>query len=51
MAKDIVTIDNNEYLQGDDIGYSARNLGYMKSFATEYPDFLFLQARLANITV
>lgn len=36
---------------GSDSGYSARNLGYMKSFAAEYPDFPFLQAPLANFTV
>ena len=27
----------------NDRGYSARNLGYMKSFAQEYPDFPILQ--------
>jgi len=34
---------------GGDSGYSARNLGYMKSFATEYPDFPFLQVPLAKL--
>ena len=34
---------------GDESGYSARNLGYMKSFATEYPDFPFLQVPLAKL--
>lgn len=34
---------------GSDSGYSARNLGYMKSFATEYPDFPFLQVPLAEL--
>lgn len=33
----------------DDRGYSARNLGYMKSFAQEYPDFPFLQVPLAKL--
>lgn len=36
---------------GKDSGYSSRNLGYMKNFAAEYPDFPFLQARLAKFTV
>ncbi len=49
---------------GGDSGYSSRNLGYMKQFASEYPHFPFLQvplakmqempilqARLANFTV
>jgi hypothetical protein len=35
---------------GSDSGYSSRNLGYMKNFATEYPDFPFLQVPLAQIT-
>lgn len=30
-------------------GYSERNLGYMKVFAEEYPDFPFLQVPLAKI--
>ena len=34
---------------GSDSGYSARNLGYMKSFAAEYPDFPFLQVPLAKL--
>ncbi|MBR5068097.1 MAG: DUF1016 family protein [Bacteroidales bacterium] len=34
---------------GYDSGYSLRNLGYMKSFASEYPDFPFLQVPLAKI--
>lgn len=34
---------------GSDSGYSSRNLGYMKKFATEYPDFPFLQVPLAKI--
>ena len=34
---------------GSDSGYSARNLGYMKSFATEYPDFPFVQVPLAQL--
>lgn len=33
----------------DDRGYSARNLWNMKRFATEYPDFPFLQVPLAEI--
>ena len=33
----------------DDRGYSVRNLGYMKQFAMEYPDFPFLQVPLARI--
>ena len=31
-----------------DKGYSERNLGYMKKFASIYPDFPFLQVPLAN---
>ena len=34
---------------GGDSGYSVRNLGYMKSFAAEYPDFPFLQVPLAKL--
>lgn len=34
---------------GDDSGYSSRNLGYMKNFAKEYPDFPFLQVPLAKL--
>ena len=34
---------------GSDSGYSSRNLGYMKNFATEYPDFPFLQVPLAKL--
>ena len=34
---------------GDDSGYSSRNLGYMKGFATAYPDFPFLQVPLAKL--
>lgn len=30
-------------------GYSSRNLGYMKSFAKEYPDFPILQVPLAKL--
>lgn len=33
----------------DDRGYSKRNLGYMKSFAMQYPDFPFLQVSLAKL--
>lgn len=33
----------------DDRGYSKRNLGYMKSFAMQYPDFPFLQVTLAKL--
>ena len=33
----------------DDRGYSERNLGYMKQFAREYPDYPFLQVPLAKI--
>ena len=33
----------------DDRGYSRRNLGYMKSFAMQYPDFPFLQVPLAKL--
>ena len=36
LSKDLVK------LFPDDRGYSERNLGYMKKFATEYPDFPFL---------
>ena len=32
----------------DDKGYSERNLGYMKQFAREYPDFPILQVPLAK---
>ena len=34
---------------GKGCGYSERNLGYMKAFAEEYPDFPFLQVPLAKI--
>ena len=34
---------------GKDSGYSPRNLGYMKSFASEYPCFTFLQVPLAKL--
>ncbi|SEM47040.1 Predicted nuclease of restriction endonuclease-like (RecB) superfamily, DUF1016 family [Prevotella sp. ne3005] len=34
---------------GSDSGYSSRNLGYMKNFAAEYPDFPFLQVPLAKL--
>lgn len=33
----------------DDRGYSERNLGYMKQFAKEYPDYPILQVPLAKI--
>ena len=33
----------------DDHGYSKRNLGYMKSFSMQYPDFPFLQVPLAKM--
>ena len=33
----------------DDHGYSKRNLGYMKSFASAYPDFPILQVPLAKL--
>ena len=33
----------------DDRGYSKRNLGYMKSFDMQYPDFPFLQVPLAKL--
>ena len=33
----------------DDRGYSKRNLGYMKSFSMQYPDFPFLQVPLAKL--
>ena len=33
----------------DDRGYSKRNLGYMKRFAMQYPDFPFLQVPLAKL--
>ena len=33
----------------DDRGYSKRNLGYMKSFAMQYPDFPFLQVPLSKL--
>ncbi len=34
---------------GSDSGYSSRNLGYMKQFASEYPHFPFLQVPLAKM--
>lgn len=34
---------------GRDSGYSPRNLGYMKNFVSEYPDFPFLQVPLAKL--
>lgn len=36
---------------GDDSGYSSRNLGYMKNFAKEYPEFPFLQVPLAKLKI
>ncbi len=33
----------------DDRGYSKRNLGYMKSFAMQYPNFPFLQVPVAKL--
>jgi hypothetical protein len=39
---------NNELIRSDS-GYSPRNLGYMKIFASEYPDFPFLQVPLAKL--
>lgn len=33
----------------EDDGYSERNLGYMKRFALDYPDFPFLQVPLAEL--
>lgn len=33
----------------DDRGYSERNLGYMKQFAKEYPDYPILQVPLAKV--
>ena len=33
----------------DDRGFSKRNLGYMKSFAMQYPNFPFLQVPLAKL--
>lgn len=33
----------------DDRGYSKRNLGYMKSFAMQYPDFPFLASATCKI--
>ena len=33
----------------NDRGYSVRNLGYMKYFAQEYPDFPILQVPLAKL--
>jgi len=35
---------------GSDNGYSARSLGYMKSFAAEYPDFPFFASATCKIT-
>jgi hypothetical protein len=35
---------------GSDNGYSARSLGYMKSFAAEYPDFPFFASAICKIT-
>lgn len=35
----------------DDRGYSERNLGYMKRFALEYPDFPILQVPLAKLKI
>lgn len=35
---------------GKECGYSVRNLKYMRQFASEYPDFPFVQVPLAQIT-
>jgi predicted nuclease of restriction endonuclease-like (RecB) superfamily len=43
-----LSVDLQKYY-GNDSGYSSRNLGYMKSFAVEYPNFPFLQVPLAKI--
>ena len=42
---------SNDLLEryGSDSGYSPRNLGYMKQFVSEYPDFPFLQVPLAKL--
>ena len=41
--------DDLQKRYGSDSGYSRRNLGYMKQFAQEYPDFPFLQVPLAKL--
>ena len=43
LSKDLISRYPN------DSGYSKRNLGYMKSFAMQYPDFPFLQVTLAKL--
>lgn len=43
LSKDLISRYPN------DRGYSKRNLGYMKSFAMQYPDFPFLQVSLAKL--
>lgn len=42
LSKDLTNRFSN------DRGYSVRNLGYMKYFAKEYPDFPILQVHLQN---
>ena len=43
LSKDLISRYPN------DRGYSKLNLGYMKSFAMNYPDFPFLQVSLAKL--
>ena len=43
LSKDLISCYPN------DRGYSKRNLGYMKSFAMQNPDFPFLQVTLAKL--
>ena len=41
--------DDLQKRYGKDSGYSVRNLKYMRQFASEYPDFPFVQVPLAQL--
>ena len=45
---DLLSSDLQKRYKGES-GYSSRNLGYMKGFAKQYPDFPFLQVPLAKL--
>jgi predicted nuclease of restriction endonuclease-like (RecB) superfamily len=45
---DLLSSDLQKRYKGES-GYSIRNLGYMKGFAKQYPDFPFLQVPLAKL--
>ena len=45
---DLLSGDLQKRYKGES-GFSTRNLGYMKGFAKQYPDFPFLQVPLAKL--